>query len=266
MVTFVEKPIFVFVPGAWHTPDTFDRLRSLMTEQGLESEAIDHPSISAPHPTKGVHPSNGLHADIKHTKAILQALVDSGRQVVVVMHSYGGAVGASAMEGLGYAQRSKIGLQGGVIMAVWMTAFVACKGQSMMDLLGGNRRPWMLVKDDDGYVYTSNESTVFYGDLTPEEQHKCIASLKPQPMLSFTEPALYEPWHNIPCMYLFCDKDLAVPLAAQEAFARQLGTPVTYHTDASHSPFLSQPEKVIEGLRLALKAGKEQSGIAESGR
>ncbi|CBF87084.1 alpha/beta hydrolase [Aspergillus nidulans FGSC A4] len=257
----MENPIFVFIPGAWHTPDTFDRLRSLMADQGLESIAIANHSLSTQH-SNSAHPISGLHLDIKHTKAALQKLVNHGREVVVVMHSYGGAVGASAMEGLGYAQRLKAGLRGGVIMAVWMTAFVARKGQSMLDLLGGNWESWMRFKNDDGYVYTSNESTVFYSDLTLEEQQKCIALLKPQPMASFTEPALYEPWHDIPCMYLFCDKDLGIPLAAQKSFAEKLGTPVTFHIDASHSPFLSQPGKVIEGIRLALKAGREQSGFA----
>ncbi|KAL4733849.1 hypothetical protein BDV11DRAFT_209894 [Aspergillus similis] len=231
---------------------------------GLESEAIANHSVSA-QPLNGAHPINGLHLDIKHTKAALQKLVDNGRQVVVVMHSYGGAAGASTMEGLGYAQRSKAGLQGGIIMAVRMTAFVACKGQSMLNLLGGDWEPWMRFKNDGGYVYTSNEPTVFYSDLTLDEQQKCIALLKPQPMPSFTEPELYEPWHDIPCMYLFCDKDLGIPLAAQEAFAKRLDTPVTFHIDASHSPFLSQPGKAIEGITLALKAGREQSGIADLG-
>ncbi|KAL4762386.1 alpha/beta hydrolase [Aspergillus foveolatus] len=235
----MESPIFVSIPGAWHTLDTFDRLRSLMADQGLESIAIANHSVSA-QPPNVAHPTSGLHLDIKHTKATLQKLVNHGREVVVVMHSYGGAVGASAMEGLGYARRSKAGLRGGVIMAVWMTAFVSRKGQSMLDLLGGNWEPWMRV-------------------LTLREQQKCIALLKPQPMVSFTEPALYEPWHDIPSMYLFCDKDLGIPLAVQEAFAERLGTPVTFHIDASHSPFLSQPGKVIEGIRLALKAGREQS-------
>lgn len=31
-------------------------------------------------------------------------------------------------------------------MVVWMTAFVALKGQSLFDKLGGNWLPWMLFK------------------------------------------------------------------------------------------------------------------------
>ncbi|KAL4944496.1 hypothetical protein BDV06DRAFT_233188 [Aspergillus oleicola] len=254
-MTATEKPIFVFIPGAWHTADTFDGLRSLMAEQGLDSEAIATPSVGASPPVKG------LHADVDHTKAILQGLADNGRQVVVVTHSYGGIVGASAVEGLGYAQRSKAGIPGGVVMVVWMSSFVARNGQSLLDLLGGNWLPWMLFKNNDGYCYSSEQETVFYSDLAPEEQQKHIALLKPQPTLSFTEPALYESWHEIPAMYLYCDKDLGLPLAFQEAFAKTLGNPVTYHTDASHSAFLSQPGQVIEGLKVALEKGRKQSGI-----
>jgi hypothetical protein len=53
-------------------------------------------------------------------------------------------VGAGAFESLGYSQRSKAGLPGGVIMVVWMAAFATPKGQSLLDMLGGNWLPWML--------------------------------------------------------------------------------------------------------------------------
>jgi hypothetical protein len=60
---------------------------------------------------------------------------------------------------------------------------------------------------------------------------------------------------------MFCDQDQGLSLAVQEGLARTLGSPVTFHTDASHSPFLSQPAQVIDGLRVALDAGRKQSGI-----
>ncbi|KAL4794690.1 Alpha/beta hydrolase fold-1 [Aspergillus venezuelensis] len=239
------NPIFVFIPGAWHTADKYNGLRSLMAEQGLDFEAIATPSVGASPPTKG------LHADIEDIEAILRGFVENGRQVVVVTHSYGGIVGVSAVEGLGYAQRTKAGLTGGVVMVVWVSSFVVKKGQSLLDLL-----------NNDGYCYSSEQETVFYSDPAPEEQRKQIALLKPQPTLSFTEPALYESWHDIPSMYLYCDKDLGLPLAIQETFAATLGNPVTFHVDASHLALFSQPEQVIQGLRVAWEKGREQSQTA----
>lgn len=134
------NPVFVFVPGAWHTADSFDVVRDLMHKRGLATEAVSTPSVGA------FPPDKGLHADIEHTHAVVKEMVEAGRQIVLVNHSYGGMVGAGAVEGLGYAQRCKAGLPGGVIMVVWMAAFVTPKGKTLMDMLGGNHAPWMVIK------------------------------------------------------------------------------------------------------------------------
>lgn len=97
--------------------------------------------------------------------------------------------------------------------------------------------------------------------MSPEEQQKAIAKLQPQPQKSFNEPAVHEPWHEMPSMFLFCDQDQALPLAVQENLAKNLVDPVTYHVDGSHSAFLSVPEQVIDGLELALKEGQQRSEV-----
>ncbi|KAJ5159299.1 uncharacterized protein N7500_008950 [Penicillium coprophilum] len=255
-MTMTENPVFVFVPGAWHTADTFDVVRDLMHKRGLATKAISTPSVGA------CSPDQGLHADIEYTHAVLKHMVEAGHQVVLVNHSYGGMVGSAAVEGLGYAQRCKAGLSGGVLMVVWLAAFVTPKGKSLMDMLGGNLLPWMIVKSsEDGYCWSSEQETVFYNDMSPEEQQSAISKLKPHTLKAFKEPAMHEPWHEMPSMYLFCDQDAAIPLSVQESFAETLGNPVTYHVDASHSAFLSMPDKVIDGLEIALKEGRQQSGI-----
>jgi pimeloyl-ACP methyl ester carboxylesterase len=114
---------------------------------------------------------------------------------------------------------------------------------------------------DDGYCHSSQQETVFYHDMTPEAQQTAISKLKPHAKPSFLEPATFEPWNEVPSMYLYCDKDAALPLFVQESFAQILGNPVTFHVDASHSGFLSKPEETADGLELGLKAGLEKSGI-----
>ncbi|RAL13868.1 alpha/beta hydrolase [Aspergillus homomorphus CBS 101889] len=250
-------PIFVFVPGAWHTPDTFDIIRDLLRKRGYESATVAHQSLAA------ANPSVGLHADIANAKRVLQKWADQGRQIVVVAHSYGGLVAAGAVEGLGHAQRASTGQPGGVIQVVWLAAFVVPRGKSLIDMLGGSWLPWMLLENpDDGYCYSSQHEQIFYHDMTPEAQQQAIAKLKPHPKPSFLEPAVHEPWHEIPAFYLFCDQDQALPMPAQEAFARTLGNPGTYHADGSHSAFISVPEQVADGLELALREGLEKSGVS----
>lgn len=135
-----NKPIFVLIPGAWHPPSSFDQVRTLLTAQGYESEAITTPSVGAE------SPETGLHADIQHAHSVISGLANSGRQIVVVNHSYGGIVGAGAVEGLGYKQRSEKGKSGGVIMVIWMGAFVAPKGKSLYNMLGNRFTDWMIAK------------------------------------------------------------------------------------------------------------------------
>ncbi|KAJ5397475.1 alpha/beta-hydrolase [Penicillium cosmopolitanum] len=224
-MTSNTSPIFVFVPGAWHTPDTFDGIRDLLNKRGFESEAVANQSVGA------ADPLTGLHADISYTKNVLQKFADQGRQIVVVTHSYGGMAG----------------LPGGVIQVVWMAAFVTPKGKSIIDILGGNWLPWMLLKNpDDGYCYSSEQETIFYHDMTPAAQQQAIANLKPHPKPSFLEKSVHEPWHEIPSFYLFCDRDQALPLQIQEAFAQALGS----------------PDQVADGLELALKEGLQKTAIA----
>ncbi|KAL2005082.1 hypothetical protein VTN00DRAFT_2932 [Thermoascus crustaceus] len=279
--TATTKPTIVFIPGAWHLPDAYNTVRGLLAQRGFPSEAIALPSIGAEPPTKS------LNNDIEHVHAVLKRLVedgDEGRQVVVVCHSYGGLVGAGAVKGLEFKRRNSEGSEGskgrgkgkgGVIMLVYMSAFVVPRGKSLKDMLGGEWLGWMRF--DGNYSRSSNEETVFYNDLPPAEQARWISKLTHISARVFTDPATHEPWNNdhhydhnndnaqplLPCMYLFCDKDQALPIAMQEQMAGAMGAGLvaTYRSEASHSPFLSVPEQVVEGLEMAARVGAERSGV-----
>lgn len=132
-----ERPVFVFGPGAWHTPDCFQVVQDKLGAQGYETRAVAYPSVGAEPPTKG------LFDDAAAVRAEIQTLADQGRQVILVVHSYGGLVGAEAVKGLGYAQRKAAGGAGGVTLLVYLAAFVTPKGMSILKMLGGQPLPWM---------------------------------------------------------------------------------------------------------------------------
>ena len=131
------KPTIVFAPGAWHTPDCFDPARDVLAARGWSVEAINYPSVGAEPPTVG------LAEDAKVVRETLQRLADEGKSIVLVVHSYGGLVGANAVEGLGYKRRAQQGKTGGVIMFVYLSAFVTPLGKSIIEMLGGQPLPWM---------------------------------------------------------------------------------------------------------------------------
>lgn len=135
----MSRPTIVFAPGAWHTPDCFDIPREELHKRGWETEAVAYPSVGAEPPTKG------LADDAAALRSTLERLADAGREIVLVVHSYGGLVGQNALEGLGCKQRQAGGKKGGVIIFVYLAAFVAPKGASIKAMLGGQFLPWMQV-------------------------------------------------------------------------------------------------------------------------
>ncbi|OLN96282.1 Methylesterase 7 [Colletotrichum chlorophyti] len=245
------KPTFVLAPGAWHLATCYSPAQKILESRGHPVEAVEYPSVGAEPPNKG------LNDDADAVRAVLLRLADEGKEIVLVVHSYGGLVGANAVQGLGYKQRAKEGKKGGVISFVYLSAFVVPVGRCITELLGGQPLPWM--KFDGNYVTAQTPEEVFYHDVEPELQKKAIADLKHQSAPVFSDAVTYEPWHEIDCMYFFCDEDKAIPLAVQQGMAALLGTnAITYSSKASHSPFLSKPDDVAEGLELAAKFGQER--------
>ncbi|KAH7374185.1 Alpha/beta hydrolase fold-1 [Cadophora sp. MPI-SDFR-AT-0126] len=248
-----ERPTIVFLPGAWHLPAGFDVTRELLQNLGYPTEAIAHPSIGAEPPTKT------LEDDTAHTRAVIEKLADAGKKIVVVTHSYGGVVGSCAVEDMGFATRKAAGKKGGVINVVYMSAFALPKGVSLMDTLGEGPLPWMTIKDN--YVTINDPKELFYHDISPSEQEKWIAQLTHTSLAPFSGKSTYEPWHHIPCTYIYCEDDKSIPLSMQQEFAKSMGEGITtFGIKASHSPFLSVPEKLVEGIEVAVKAGLEKSG------
>ncbi|KAL4861368.1 hypothetical protein BDV12DRAFT_69335 [Aspergillus spectabilis] len=249
-----EKPTVVFIPGAWNLPGGFDAVRTILTTRGYPSVAVTLPSVGADQPTKN------LSDDTECTRRVIEQLTEEGKQVLVVAHSYAGLVGAGAVKDLGYAQRRAARKQGGVVMLIYMAAFVANKGSSVLDLLGGNPLPWMNFADDN-YIYLTDAANILYNDLPPSEQEKWIAKLKPMSKPAFLEAVSHEPWHELPCMYLLCERDNALPISLQEAMADMLGKHTSFRCVASHTPFLSVPGKVADAVELGAQEGIKESAI-----
>ncbi|KAF6827091.1 hypothetical protein CMUS01_09151 [Colletotrichum musicola] len=258
------KPTFVLAPGAWHKETCYAPLEKLLVERGYPVEAVAYPSVGAEPPVKG------LADDAAAVRAVVEKYADEGREIVLVVHSYGGLVGANAVKGLGYKQRAKEGKKGGVITFVYLTAFVVPVGKSIKEMLGGQFLPWMDFKEvssfccerrplTSGHVYANTPEEIFYHDVEPEAQKAAVAQLQHQSAPVFSDVVTYEPWHEIDSMFLICTEDKAIPLGIQEAMAGSLGpNGFSYTVKASHSPFLSLPAETADGLEHAAKVGQER--------
>ncbi|ETS82809.1 hypothetical protein PFICI_04685 [Pestalotiopsis fici W106-1] len=253
------NPTFVFIPGAWHQPSCYDIARDDLASRGYESEYVSLPTVGAQPPNKG------LADDVASARAVLQRLADEGKQIVLGVHSYGSLVGANAVQGLGYRQRAQEGKKGGVVMFVYISAFVNSKGVSILNQLGDAWLPWMapseLVGDlgkEAGNVTILDPETIMYHDVEPELQKKAVSDLKHQSSPVFSGIVTNEPWHEVDCAYFFCEEDKALPIQVQEMMSGLLPeSTLKFRFQTSHSPFLSKPKEFADALVKVAKASQE---------
>ncbi|KAG6354637.1 hypothetical protein INS49_004655 [Diaporthe citri] len=219
------QPVFVLAPGAWHTPDCYQLVQDKLHAQGWETRTVAFPSVGAEPPTKGALD------DAAAVRAEVQALADQGRQVILVGHSYGGFVICEASKGLGYKQRKAEGKEGGIVLLVFLCAFVVPKG------LSGER------------VYARTPEEIFYHDVNEELTKGAVSRLQHQSAQVFRDEATYQAWEDIESMYFFCDDDRALLPLIQKQMAPVFGAnAITWATKGSHSPFLAEPDNVVAGL------------------
>ncbi|KAH7190191.1 Alpha/beta hydrolase fold-1 [Fusarium oxysporum] len=243
------KPTIVFAPGAWHSPDSFRLVRNALQAKGWETDAVTYPSVGAEPPTYGIAD------DATALRNILEPLADQGKQIVLVVHSYGGLVGAQAVRGLGYKQRQKEGRAGGIITFLYLTAFVTPAGKSILKLLGGVWLPWMRV--EGSYVFADTPEEILYHDVPTDLQKEAVDALTHECIRAWTDEVDYEPWHDMHCLYFICEEDRAVPAAVQEQMAQILGPDsVIFRSRSSHSPFLSAVQDVVDGVEKAAQSGQ----------
>lgn len=89
-----------------------------------------------------------------------------------------------------------------------------------------------------------------FNDMSPGEQNRWAKEATHTTAALFAAPSSYEPWANsIPCSYIFCSEDNALPLPFQQGMVQQLGpAPRTATLNSGHCPFLSMPDGLLKAL------------------
>ena len=135
-----KKPTIVLIPGAWLHPSAYDQFISIL-------QLLSFPTVFASYPSR--NPSDLATADAAHdTEAVRQNFLlplieNEGKDVVILMHSYGGVPGSSAARGLAKDQRSKKAKKGGVVGLIYVSGFVLPDGGSVVDGQKGQLPAWV---------------------------------------------------------------------------------------------------------------------------
>lgn len=130
----------LFVPGAWISKAFYEPFLQALTDADYDVHYASYPSFDPKNPS-----TTDCHTDTEAIRAILNSLVDEGKDVLLFLHSYAGMPGAAAATGLAKGQRAQEGKLGGVIGLLFLGAFVVPEGLSCASLQGGNLPPWILL-------------------------------------------------------------------------------------------------------------------------
>lgn len=142
MMSLINKPTILLVPGAWFPEQVFDGLIASLKRQGsFDCVVAPYPSINPVGDFGNMSCVNDtLHVRDKY----LKPLVGSGKDIVVFAHSYGGMPAAGAATGFEKRTRSNAGLTGGVIGLIMASGFVVNEGISCAGAMGGSVSDWVL--------------------------------------------------------------------------------------------------------------------------
>ncbi|KAI0160764.1 Alpha/beta hydrolase fold-1 [Xylariaceae sp. FL1272] len=88
-------PSVVLVPGAWTPPEAYHRL-----VHSFEAKLFDVHVPALPTNNGRRPPISTFAEDIAAVRHVVEELVDHGKHVLMLMHSYGGIAGTSALQGL----------------------------------------------------------------------------------------------------------------------------------------------------------------------
>ncbi|CAL9334889.1 hypothetical protein SUDANB105_00150 [Streptomyces sp. enrichment culture] len=198
------------------------------------------------------NPLRGLPVDAAHVRGVLAALEGP---VVLVGHSYGGAVITEAAAGTA-----------NVRALVYVAAFVPDAGEVLGELSarfpGSELQPALTTVPGTGpegqpavdlYLSRDRFRHVFAADV-PESTTRVLAAVqRPLSASAFTDTATAAAWRHIPSWNLVATRDRGIPPALQRFQARRAGSH-TVETTSSHLPLYSRPHEVAALIRAAARS------------
>jgi pimeloyl-ACP methyl ester carboxylesterase len=239
-----ESPI-VLVHGAFHGGWCWEAVKTELEGRGRRVEVV--PQL----PSGGATPDGvgGLHDDAAAVRGVLERI---GEPVVLVGHSYGGAV---ITELAGSPMVSE---------AVYVTGFWPERGQCVLDLANAmtvDVPPWYAPAGETVLAADPDMARiVLYADVEPGLAEAAVNRLGLQSMASATEKSTTRGWGTTPTTYVVCTADLTIPPADQDRYALRADRVV--YLESGHSPFLTRPRELAELLSPDHSPSSDDDGEA----
>src|SRR5437764_11200108 len=224
------SPSVVLVHGGFVDGSGWQEVHRLLKNDGYSVRIVQNPTLS-------------LEGDVAATKSIIDA---QGEPVILVGHSYGGAVITGA------------GTDPNVAALVYIAGFAPDEGESVNTLIAEpppDAPVPPILPPQDGFLFLDRAKfhDSFAGDVDADEAAFMADSQVPWGVDALggaiSEPA----WRNKPSWYLVTTEDRMIPPPAQQMMSERAGSTVE-EVAASHSVYVSQPAAVAAIVEKAASA------------
>ncbi|MDM0001238.1 alpha/beta hydrolase [Variovorax sp. J22P240] len=228
-----QLPTVVVVHGAFDDGSSWNKVTALLQAKGLKVVSVQNPLTSL----------------VDDVAATWRALDDVPGPVVLVGHSWGGAV------------ISEVGGDARVKSLVYVAAFAPSEGQSVADLGKGYPQPPgadFITKDNAGYLRLNAEGMRkhFAQDLPPGTVRSMTLSQGPISAGSFDEKVVTAAWRTRPSWYVLTEHDHMIDPGLQKAMAEKISAHIV-SVPTSHVPQLARPAQVANAIAAAAAGAAE---------
>ncbi|GKZ32165.1 hypothetical protein AbraIFM66950_001345 [Aspergillus brasiliensis] len=244
-------PIIVIVPGAFGTPQGFDKVLPYLTEAGYATHPGSYPSCNPSDPT-----IVSSSQDIAHLRdnVLLPLLNEQGKDVVIIAHSYGGVVAGGAAKELAKGTRNAQGHSTGIVGLIYVAGNITLEGESLFTAVGGAYPPFIKVgKPSQGLAVIEPAMEVLYNDCDRGLEPELEKFMHPHALRAFETPATAPAWAESALdgrrAYVRTLDDCCNPSSLQDMWLEKSKVQwdvVDFKT--GHMPFVSQPQALAEQI------------------
>jgi pimeloyl-ACP methyl ester carboxylesterase len=239
-----DKPSIVLVHGTFADGSGWYRVIPLLEQDGYTVTAVQNPLTS-------------LADDVAATRRVIES---QPGPVVLVGHSYGGAVITAAAAGLPKVKS-----------LVYVAAFAPDAGESVGYLLGSMTPSDLgpaLLPDAGGFFTIDRRRfhEVFAKDLSPADARILAAAQKPAAGAILETPVTDAAWRQLPSWYVVAAQDRTINPDLQRFMSKRMRAR-TAEVQSSHVPFLSRPANVAAAILEAARSvgGSDLACVGASG-
>ncbi|OQV11041.1 hypothetical protein CLAIMM_14946, partial [Cladophialophora immunda] len=136
-----NKPVIVIVPASFSPPSLYSGVVEELDSHGYDTVVIHLPSVGSRSPL----PAATMAEDAGYITSLTTKLADEGKEIVLVMHSYGGICGTESTKGVSKAERAQSQLRGGVVRLFYISSPVPRVGDSIATQMGDNMPEFITI-------------------------------------------------------------------------------------------------------------------------